>query len=499
MAVFMDLADFARALMQSPWLWLRSADSRYTVRRQLDEIVYPHEGQPFMPNPIKPRLPKGMRDFLPADMLRRQYVIDTVTEVFRTFAFEPIQTPVLELSETLMGKYGEDAEKLIYNAQHPGSKEELALRYDLTVPLTRFFSMHENELSLPFKRYHIAPVWRGERPQRGRYREFFQCDADIVGVAGMDADAEIISLVATAVRRLGFSDFVVKINNRKLLTGIGEYAGLSGAALSSLYRTIDKTDKIGLDGVRAEFRTNGLPEDVISKIVDLLESAQNTTGFSAGERMIGTLRETLEDFPTAMAGLDELDRLQDNLKAMGTPGDQLGLDFTMVRGLSYYTGSIFETVLVSDDPEERVGSVSGGGRYDDLIGLFRKDSLPTVGVSLGIERLMDVMEQRGLYPTTLSQTVVQTLVTVFAPETHAESLGLVTTLRAAGIRTELYMQDKALGKQINYADKKGIPLVAIIGPDEARTGQVKIKRLRDSIEVTVARNEVVSKINELLA
>src|SRR5260221_7682809 len=192
---------------------------------------------------IKPRLPSGMRDFLPADVLRRQYVINTVASVFETYGYEPIQTPVMELQETLMGKYGEDAEKLIFNAKHPQGKEDLALRYDLTVPLARFFGMHEPELMLPFKRYHIAPVWRAERPQRGRFREFYQCDADIVGIAGMEADAESISVVVNVLQKLGFTDFQVKVNNRKLLTGIGQYAGLSGDGLANLYRSIAKFDK----------------------------------------------------------------------------------------------------------------------------------------------------------------------------------------------------------------------------------------------------------------
>src|SRR5579859_1702219 len=211
-----------------------------------------------------------MRDFLPADVLRRLYVMDTVADVFQTYGYEPLQTPVLELHETLMGKYGEDAEKLIFNAQHPGGKEQLALRYDLTVPLARAFGMHEPDLSLPFKRYQIAPVWRAERPQRGRFREFYQCDADTVGVAGMEADAEAIGVVVPTLQRLGFNDFAVKINNRKVLTGIGQYAGLSGDLLGNLYRSIDKLDKIGIDGVRQEMLKGGISEEIVTKIAHLL-------------------------------------------------------------------------------------------------------------------------------------------------------------------------------------------------------------------------------------
>lgn len=443
---------------------------------------------------IAPRVPKGMRDFTPADMLRRQYVIDTITTVFQTFGFEPIQTPVMELHETLMGKYGDDAEKLIYQAQHVEGKESLALRYDLTVPLARYYAQHESELTLPFRRYHIAPVWRAERPQRGRYREFYQCDADIVGASGADADAEIVSLIVTALERLGFADFLVKVNHRRLLTGIGQYAGLSGEALGSLYRTIDKTDKIGLDGVRDEFLKNGLDTAVIQRMIDLLAATQQAADMDSSLHVISSIRGTLGAFPDALAGLNELEALFRTLQVLGIDKHRVGLDFTMVRGLSYYTGPIFETVLLSDDPEERVGSVSGGGRYDELIGLFRKESIPTVGMSLGIERLIDLLNRRGQYPASLTRTVVQTLVTVFNADTHTASLQVLAELRRAGIRAELYMQDKSVGKQINYADKKGIPLIVLIGPDELAAGQVKIKRLSDGNEQVIPQAEVVSAL-----
>jgi histidyl-tRNA synthetase len=440
-----------------------------------------------------------MRDILPADMQRRHHVIDTITEVFETFGFEPIQTPVMELNEILMGKYGEDAEKLIYHAKHPGSDDELSLRYDLTVPLTRFFAMHENELALPFKRYHIAPVWRAENPQRGRYREFYQCDADIVGIPGAVADAEVIALTVTGIQGLGFADFVTKINSRKLLTAIGEFAGVEGEQLSNLYRTIDKADKIGLNGVRKEFLQNGMPEATVNKMLNLIAAAQGQAGVAAGRRTLGFLREEMGELETAAQALNELDALLDNLEMFGTLDPNIGLDFTMVRGLSYYTGAIFETGLTSADPEERVGSVSGGGRYDDLIGMFRKESLPTVGTSFGIERLIVLMDKRGLYPSTLGKTVVQVLVSVFSADTRAASVGVATALRNAGIRTELYMQDKALGKQFTYADKKGIPLVAIIGPDEQAAGKVKFKRLADATETTVSVENAGQAARDLLA
>lgn len=454
-----------------------------------------------MLNKIKPQLPSGMRDFLPADMLRRQYVIDMIADIFQTYGYEPLQTPVLELHETLLGKYGEDAEKLIYYAQHPNGKEQLALRYDLTVPLARAFSMNEAKLPLPFKRYQIAPVWRAERPQRGRFREFYQCDADTVGIAGMEADAEVFSIVVTVLRRLGFNDFLLKINNRKLLTGIGQYAGLSGELLNNLYRSIDKLDKIGVDGVKEELLKGGLDTDTAAKIMNLIANARpvGAAGYSTNEAIIGTMREILDHVPVAMEGLAELETLNRYLEALNVPGQFIDLDFSMVRGLSYYTGPICEAVLLSDDPEERVGSVAGGGRYDDLIGLFRKDALPTVGISLGIERLITLMDKRNMYPTTLSRTVVEVLVTVFGPETQVASMGLVATLREAKIKTELFMQESKLGKQIGYADKKGIAVVAVLGPDEVANGMVKFKRLADQQEISVPRAEVLEGVRRLLA
>lgn len=449
---------------------------------------------------ITPRLPSGMRDFLPQDMLRRQYVIDTVARTFQTYGYEPFQTPVMELEESLMGKYGPDAEKLIFYAQHPGGKEKLALRYDLTVPLARAFGMHEGELSLPFRRYQIAPVWRAERPQRGRYREFYQCDADCVGIPSMVADAEAVAIVVAALRKLGFGDFVVKVNNRKLLTGIGIYAGLSGQPLSDLYRTIDKLDKVGPDGVREELGKNGIDSAVVDKIMGLILStqAESPTGYSIGAARIGHLRETLSDIPTAQEGLNELAEILDNLQAMNVPGQHVEMDFAMVRGLSYYTGAIFECALTTGDPEERVGSVAGGGRYDDLIGLFRKESIPTVGISLGIERLIVIMDKRNMYPPNLSQTVVNILVTVFGPETRAESMRVTAELRDSGIPTELYMQDGRLGKQFGYADKRGIPLVAILGQEEIANGVVKVKRLSDQNEISIPREQLAESVRALM-
>jgi histidyl-tRNA synthetase len=429
-----------------------------------------------------------MRDFLPQEMIKREYVFGVVREVFHLFGFEPLQTPVLELTETLMGKYGEDADKLIFNAQHPGGKEALSLRYDLTVPLARVVAHYQNEIAIPFKRYQLSPVWRAERPQKGRYREFYQCDADIVGVKTMSADAEIVSLVVTALRRLGFERFSVKINNRKLLTAIGQYAGVEGDALAELYRSIDKFDKIGADGVREELVRRGLPAEVVARVMDLI------TVQLPGAEKLDYLDEVLGGAPGASEGLGELRELIEHLDVAGVPQDFYEFDFTMVRGLGYYTGPIYETVIT----EPNLGSVTGGGRYDDLVGLFRGESLPTTGTSLGIERIIDLMDILELYPPEIGGTVVQALVTVFNPETAKEAERLAAELRRADVRTELYMLDRQIGKQIGYADKKGIPVVALLGPDEIASGSVKLKRLKDGQEVSVGRGDAAEAVIRLL-
>lgn len=447
---------------------------------------------------ITPRLPSGMRDFLPEELLRRQFVIERVARVFEAFGYEPLQTPVLELEETLLGKYGADAEKLIFHAQHPGGKEKLALRYDLTVPLARAFALHEGKLSLPFRRYQIAPVWRAERPQRGRFREFYQCDVDCVGVEGMEADAEVISVAATALQRLGFSDFALKVNNRKLLTGIGMYVGLAGEPLANLYRSIDKLDKIGAEGVREELLKGGIAAEVVARIMALIGTGAVECGYEVAAEQLARLRQQLAEVPLALEGIAELERVFTYLEASGIPSARVAFDAAMVRGLGYYTGPIFEAVSLSADPEERVGSLAGGGRYDDLIGLFRKASLPTVGVSLGIERLIVLMERRGMYPEPLQRTVVQVLVSVFSEALRPSALRLASQLREAGLRVEVFAGDAKLGKQLAYADKRGIPLVALLGEDELAAGAVKFKRLRDQHESACPQAEAAQRAQQLL-
>ncbi len=440
---------------------------------------------------IDARLPKGMRDFLPGEVLKREYVIGVITDVFQTFGFEPIYTPTLEMLETLLGKYGEDADKLLFYAQHPGGKEQLGLRYDLTVPLARYVAMHEHDLTMPFRRYHIAPVWRGDRPQKGRYREFFQCDVDIVGVASMAADAEIVSLLTTALGRLGFVDFTVHINNRKLLTGIGIYAGVPQAQLGDLYRSVDKLDKIGLDGVKEELTASGIAGEAIGRMMDLLQHREG------GLDALRQVRAQLAGVPIALEGIGELEQMVGHLGAMNVPESRFTVDLAMVRGLGYYTGPVYETYITKPD---NLGSVTGGGRYDELVGMFRGKSLPTTGSSLGIERIIDLLDLLNLYPPELTGTVVQAIVTVFGERTQGASLALANELRAAGIRTEAIMTPRrAIGRQVQYADRKGARLVAFLGEDEIKAGQVKLKRLSDGQEIAVPRAEAAAAARRLLA
>ncbi|MCY4071340.1 MAG: histidine--tRNA ligase [Chloroflexi bacterium] len=439
-----------------------------------------------MSKTINARTPKGFRDFLPETMLRRKYVIDAVTDVFHRFGFEPLDTPILELRETLLGKYGEDAEKLIFSAQHGrSSKDPLAMRYDLTVPLARVVAQYESELSFPFKRYHIAPVFRGERPQRGRYREFYQCDADIVGVAGIEADAEIVTMMHRILDRLKFPQFTIKINHRKLLGAIGEFSGVPDAQLPDLYRSVDKFDKIGADGVRQELIEREVQPDAVGRMMDLLQ---------AYEPGSGNLDFISEAIGAGDNGLDDLRGLANLLSDSGIPTRYYDFDFTMVRGLGYYTGPIFETVI----SQPNLGSVTGGGRYDELVGMFRKQSLPTTGTSFGIERIIDLMDELGLYPANLGGTLVQVLVAVFSQETRKPSMQVANQLRDAGINTELYFEPRKLGRQFNYADKKGIPIVAIAGPDEIDAGVVKLRRLSDGEERTLSMSDLASAVTDML-
>ncbi len=432
---------------------------------------------------IKPRVPRGMRDILPEQMIRRQYVIDVIRGVFEEFGFEPLQTPALELSEVLTGKYGPDAEKLIYQAGHVGGKEDISLRYDLSVPLCRVVAMHP-QLPKPFKRYQIDPVWRAERPQKGRYRQFFQCDADTVGTESMLADAENVNLIYQVLTRLGFKQFEININDRKLITGIGQFAGVSTEQLSGLYRSIDKLDKIGLSGVRAELAENQIPEPVIEKLLSLLQIEGDA------ETVLNALSERLGDSEVANEGISELEELSGYLTILGVPEEFYRINVSMVRGLEYYTGPIYETVV----EEPKIGSITGGGRYDELIGSFSKQSYPATGTSFGIERIIDVMEEFDMFPSAVGKTVTQVLVTVFDADLAQASLKLATLLRSSGIRTEVYCRPTRISTQMKYADNKGIPYAVILGSDEVETGTVAVRDLASREQQVIPREKLVEHI-----
>ncbi len=435
---------------------------------------------------IKPRVPRGTRDILPQQMIPRQYVIDVIREVFEEFGFEPLQTPALELSEVLTGKYGPDAEKLIYQAGHVGGKEDISLRYDLSVPLCRVIAMYP-QLPKPFKRYQIDPVWRAERPQKGRYRQFFQCDADTVGSESMLADAENVNLVYQVLTRLGFKQFEVNINDRKLITGIGQFAGVPTEQLGGLYRSIDKIDKIGLAGVRAELAENQIPEPVIEKLLTLLEVEGDA------ETVLNALSEQLGDFEVARDGIAELEELIGYLTTLDVPEEFYKVNVAMVRGLEYYTGPIYETVV----EEPKIGSITGGGRYDELIGSFSRQGYPATGTSFGIERIIGVMEEFDMFPPTVGKTVTEVLVTVFDADLAPESLKVATLLRQSGIRTEVYSRPTRIGTQIKYADTKGIPYAVILGSDEVEAGTVVVRNLANREQHIVPRADLVAKIKEL--
>jgi histidyl-tRNA synthetase len=434
---------------------------------------------------VEPRLPRGMRDIIPQKMLQRRYVMRVIENVFERFGFEPLQTPALELAQTLLGKYGPDAEKLIYDARHREGKEDLALRYDLSVPLSRVVAMNP-QLVKPFKRYQIAPVWRAERPQKGRYREFYQCDADIVGTASMLADAEIIAMIFVILSELGFQEFVTKLNNRKILTALGEYSGVPPALLGGLYRALDKLDKIGREGVREEMLKNEIPSDAAEKILDLIAlPVDDLEGW----------REKLREYPLGAQGIAELQELLQFTRALGVNPARLQVDLTMVRGLEYYTGPIFETVV----PPPKTGTLPGGGRYDGLIGLFSKTSLPATGTTIGIERIIDVMDELQMFPPNLGKTVTQVLVTVFDAERRAASLALTMELRAAGINAEVWYDADGLGKQLKYAAAKGIPYAILIGPDEAASNVVTLRDLTSGEQIAITREQIVNQLQKKIA
>lgn len=416
-------------------------------------------------------LPKGMRDILPQQMILRQRVIATIQQVFLRYGFAPLETPAMERIETLTGKYGDEGDKLIFRVLKRGEGGKLgevdqALRYDLTVPLARVVAMNP-QLPMPFKRSQIQPVWRADRPQKGRFREFYQCDVDTVGAPVGLADAECIAVVHDCLVALGFTDFTIRLNHRRWLAALAAAVDASQRE-GELIVAIDKLDKIGRDGVSRELLGRGFDQPQVVRVWELLDGAP---------------------LPGSQDALAELDQVEALALALGVDRQRLLRDRTLARGLDYYTGPVFETVLTDGG----MGSVSGGGRYDGLIGMFSGRDIPAVGVSLGLERLIVLLEERGMLGG--ASTATRVWVTVFDDDTLPASLAAVRAFRQAGVPAEISLAGGKLGKQLKAADSRGVPFVVVIGPDEAGAGMVRLKDLRSGDEHVLGLTEAVDRLS----
>ncbi|MCD6352995.1 MAG: histidine--tRNA ligase [Proteobacteria bacterium] len=425
---------------------------------------------------------KGTRDFLPSQFIVRRKVIETIEQTFEEFGFEPMETPALEYAETLEEKYGEEGARLIYKFTDRGGRS-IALRYDLTVPLARNMAMYQ--IDKPFRRYQISPVWRADKPQKGRFREFWQCDADIVGSREIWADAEMIGLTYFILKKLGFEDFTIRINNRKLLNGMALYGGIKEKQMGVFFRIIDKSEKIGWEGVRSELESKKFSRDAIAKTIGMIVQE------GQGSDLLNRMKDTLKEIPAAREGISELEEIERCLGNMGVTTN-ISFDVSLARGLDYYTGPIFETVI----EKPRIGSISGGGRYDGLIGMFSGKDIPATGTSLGLERIITIMEELKMLPVT--STLSEVLVAVFDRSLVGVSFQVAAKLRSAGINTEMYLKDDKLKKQFSYANNKGIPLVIIVGPDEQEQGIVGLKDMRKGAQLTVSLDDMTQKVKEML-
>ena len=419
-----------------------------------------------------------MRDFLPQDVRRRQYVIEVVEDTYRRYAFQPLETPALENIETLTGKYGEEGNKLIFKVLRRGEHEssgetDLALRYDLTVPLARVVAEHRGKLPRFFKRYQIQPVWRADRPARGRFREFYQCDVDAIGSRSMVVETELCSAVADVLQRLGFRDFVIRINHRQLLAGLLGAAGVASDLHGQALVALDKMDKIGAAGVLRELQERGITAD-----------GQRVLAAFAADATLQGVREFVGDRQEPQSAIAELERIFD-LASATSARPHVRFDVTLARGLSYYTGAIME-INVPD----LAGSLGGGGRYDGLIGMFCGENIPACGFSLGLERILVVMGERGMFPAGVDAGGADVLVTQFEGEDPAEALRLAGELREAGLRVEVYPEPDKLGKQFKYASAAAIARVAVLGADERARGVVTIKDMRSGEQQPIPRAEL---------
>lgn len=447
----------------------------------------------------KPSIPKGTRDFGPVEMAKRNYIFDTIKEVYALYGFQQIETPAMETLQTLMGKYGEEGDKLLFKILNSGdymnkvSDEDLhslnslklaaklcekGLRYDLTVPFARYVVQHREELQLPFKRYQIQPVWRADRPQKGRYREFYQCDADVVGSDSLLNEVELMQIVDTVFTKFGVR-VCIKINNRKILTGIAEVIG-EAEKIVDITVSIDKLDKIGLEKVNEELRNDGISEEAIEKLQPIISLS------GSNEEKLEVISQVLAGSETGLKGVEETRFILDTLKAVGL-NNEIELDLTLARGLNYYTGAIFE-VKALDTP---MGSITGGGRYDNLTGIFGLPGLSGVGISFGADRIYDVLNALDLYPKEAVNST-QVLFINFGETETAYCLPIVGKLRQAGIRSEIFPDKAKMKKQMSYANAKNIPFVVLAGENEMAAGKVTLKNMESGEQTLVTAEELIA-------
>ena len=449
----------------------------------------------------KPGIPKGTRDFSPVEMAKRNYIFNTIRDVFHLFGYQQIETPSMENLSTLMGKYGDEGDKLLFKIQNSGdyfngiTDEELlsrnavklaskfcekGLRYDLTVPFARYVVMHRDEISFPFKRYQIQPVWRADRPQKGRYREFYQCDADVVGSNSLLNEVELVQMIDRVFGKFGVR-VLIKINNRKILTGIAEIIG-EADKIVDITVAIDKLDKIGLENVNAELASKGIPQEAIDKLQPIILLS------GSNEEKLETLKTVLATSEAGLKGVEESEFILKTVSALGVKSE-VELDLTLARGLNYYTGAIFEVKAL----DVQIGSISGGGRYDNLTGVFGMDGMSGVGISFGADRIFDVLNQLDLYPKE-AVNGTELLFVNFGDKEAAYCLPILTKVREAGVRAEIYPDASKMKKQMGYANDKQIPFVAIVGENEMNEGKLTLKNMTTGEQSLVTPDELLAVV-----
>lgn len=449
----------------------------------------------------KPSIPKGTRDFSPVEMAKRNYIFDTIKEVYALYGFQQIETPAMENLSTLMGKYGEEGDKLLFKILNSGdflhgmtadevtntSTQKLAakfcekgLRYDLTVPFARYVVQHREELALPFKRYQIQPVWRADRPQKGRYREFYQCDADVVGSDSLLNEVELMQIIDTVFTRFGVR-VCIKINNRKILTGIAEMIGQADKIVD-ITVAIDKLDKIGLEAVNAELAEGGVPAEAIEKLQPIIQLS------GTNQEKLQTMREVLKESEVGLKGIEETEHILSKLTDLN---NEIEMDLTLARGLNYYTGAIFEVKAL----DVQIGSITGGGRYDNLTGIFGMPGLSGVGISFGADRIFDVLNQLDLYPKE-AVNATQLLFVNFGESEADFCLQALKNVRAAGIRAEIYPDSAKMKKQMSYANANQIPFVAIVGESEMAEGKINLKNMATGEQKLVNTEDMIAELRK---